>query len=411
MYKEMTMSELLQLETVDVTRFKKEMSYNDVRELEDNLRMLGTLDKYGVTVIGKHYIKRDWREQTYEMGRFANYLKENEGYTLNDINIEMNRIKAKRASFNNIEFKVEPSDTIASYYNWNYRDFTGSLGGSCMRGCGDRYQNIVDNLDDKEDLKIAVLLDGTGELIARSLVWKNTYFDKIYANNDALAVLLKNHLIENGYISIGSSDVDEVSVGISNGIEGEQVPYLDNVRYYSDRYGTLSNYDYNMTATFDDCDGYIWNIVCENCGDYCSSDNCITLHNGDIICHNCDHLVAFAEDTQEYHYDDDVVYLQDSQFYVTRNSDYYTAQDTGLHYENCHALYFDESTDCYYGSCYDLIESYDTGNFYSDIDDLYYTVDTERYFEYSSDLYYKDGNWYEEEIEDEDEGEKQKELL
>ena len=54
MYKEMTMSELLQLETVDVTKFKKEMSYDDVIELEENLQVLGTIDKYKVTVIGKH---------------------------------------------------------------------------------------------------------------------------------------------------------------------------------------------------------------------------------------------------------------------------------------------------------------------------------------------------------------------
>lgn len=411
MYKEMSMSELLQLETVDVTKFKKEMSYDDVKELEGNLQVLGTLDKYNVTVIGKHYIKRDCRTKTYEMGRLANYLKENKGYNLNDINIEMNRIKAKRASFINIQFKVEPSDTIADYYNWNYIYFTGSLGGSCMRGCGDRYQNIVDCLDDKEDLKIAVLLDGDGELIARCLVWKNKYFDRIYANNDALSVLLKNHLTDNDYISITSSQVDEVSVGISSSIQGKQVPYMDNVIYYSESYGTLSNADCSTDAAFDDCDGYVWhNSCCENCGEYCNGDY-ITLYNDDIICHNCDHIVAYAEDTQEYYYESDVVYLEDAGYNVTKGSDYYTAYDTGLHYKYCDNLYYDESIGDFVEDYDNLTEAYDTGNLFSNIDDLYYTEDTERYFEDTSKLFYKDGCWYENEIEDEDEEEKQKELL
>lgn len=408
----MTMSELLQLETVDVTKFKKEMTYDDVKELEENLKMLGTLDKYGITVIGKHYIKRDWRTETYEMGRYAHYLKENEGFKLSDINIEMNRIKAKRASFINIQFKVEPSDTIADYYNWNYKYFTGSLGGSCMRGYGNRYQNIVDCLDDKEDLKIAVLLDGDGELIARCLVWKNQYFDRIYANNGALSVLLKNHLIENDYISITSSQVDEVSVGISSKIQGEQVPYMDNVRYYSESYGTLSNDDCETYATFDACDGYVWNIsYCENCGERC--DDYITLYNNDIICHNCDHKVAYAEDTQEYHYKSEVVYLEDAGHNVTKDSDYYIACDTELYYKYCDSLYYDESIGGFVEYYDNLTEAYDTGNLFSNIDDLYYTEDTERYFEDASKLFYKDGIWYENEIEDDDrnEEEKQKELL
>ena len=401
MYKEMTISELLQLETVDVTKFKKEMSYDDVKELEGNLQMLGTLDKYNITVIGKHYIKRDWRTKTYEMGRYAKYLKEYEGFNLNDINIEMNRIKAKRASFINIQFKVEPSDTIADYYNWDYSYFTGSLSGSCMRGCGERYQNIVDSLDDKEDLKIAVLLDGEGELIARSLVWQNKYFDKVYANNDALSVLLKNHLTENDYISITSSQVNEISVSISSSIQGKQVPYMDNVRYYSSSYGTLSNCDCRTEASFDDCDGYVWGNICDNCGDYCGSA-CIITYNGDRLCSCCSDIAIFAEDTGEYHYDDDVVHLEDVDYYVTKWSDYYKARDTGLCYKYCDYLYYDESIGDFVEDFDNLVEAYDTGNYFSNVCDIYYTVDTDRYFECSDDLYCKNGEWYENEIEDVD---------
>lgn len=406
----MTISELIQLETVDVTRFKKEMTYYDVIELEENLQVLGTIDRFNVTVIGKHYIKRDWRTKSYEMGRYANYLKENEGFNLNGINIEMNRIKAKRASFINIQFKIEPSDTIADYYNWDYRHFSGSLEGSCMRGCGNRYQNIVDCLDDEEDLKIAVLLDGEGELIARSLVWKNKYFDKIYANNDAFSVLLKNHLMENGYISIHILEAGEVNIDISSNIQGKQVPYMDNVKYYSESYGTLSNCDYRKDATFDDCDGYVWDNICDNCGEYLGSDY-ITLYNDDRLCSCCSDIAIFAEDTQGYHYEDDVVYLEDVKYYVTKGSNYYSTIDTELYYENCHDLFFDESTGYYYENCYDLTEAYDTGNFFSNIDDLYYTEDTDRYFEDTSKLYYKNGIWYEEEIEDEDDEGTKKELL
>lgn len=410
MYKEMSINELIQLESVDMSKFKKEFSYEDVRELDNKLNVFDTFNKYGVTVIGKHYILRDWREQTYKMGRYATYLKENYGLDLNDINIEFNRIKAKRASFKNIQFKIESHDTIADYYDHDYSNFSGSLGGSCMRGNGERYQNIVDCLDNKNDMGIAVLLDGDDNLIARSLLWKNKYYDKIYANNDALVTLLKDHLENNDYMSI-SNVQEEVAIGLSSGIQGKQVPYMDNVRYYSEYYGTLSTCNYYATASFDEGDGYVWNNRCDNCGDYCSGDDYTELHNGDTICDCCKHLITYAEDTGEYYYNKDVVHLADEDIWVTRDADYYTARDTGLHYKDCGELYYDESTNEYYVDNYALVEAYDTGNYFSNIDDLYYTEDSERYFECPSDLFYKDGCWYEDEIEDEDEEEKQKELL
>lgn len=412
MYKEMSFNELIQLESVDMSKFKKEFSYNDVKELEDKLSVLNTIAKFGVTVIGKHYILREWRTQTYKMGRYATYLKENYGLDLNDINIEFNRIKAKRTSFKSIQFKIEPSSAIADYYNHDYSEFTGSLGGSCMRGNGSRYQSIVDCLDDKDDIGIAVLLDGDDSLIARCLLWKGTYYDKVYANNDALVTLLKDYLDNSNYTYISHAQ-GEVAVNISSNIQGKCVPYMDNVRYYSDYYGTLSTYDESSTASFDDCDGYVWNNRCDECGNYYSTDDYITLHNGYIICDCCSHLVTYAEDTEEYYYNDDVVRLEDEGIWVTKLSDYYTARDTGLYYKYCDYLYYDESTGEFYSDRDELTEAYDTGNYFSNIDDLYYTEDTKSYFEYSSDLFYKDGCWYEDEIkdEDEDEEEKQKELL
>lgn len=410
MYKEMSIDELIQLESVDMSKFKKEYSYADVGELEDSLQILGTISKFGVTVIGKHYILRDWKTKTYKMGRYATYLKENYGLDLNNINIEFNRIKAKRASFKSISFKIEPSSAIKYYYNHDYSEFTGSLGGSCMRGNGERYQNIVDCLDNKNDMGIAVLLDGDDNLIARSLLWKNKYYDKIYANNDALVTLLKDHLENNGYMYI-SNVQEEVAIDISSDIQGEIVPYMDNVRYYSEAYGTLSTCG-GYTITFDDCDGYVWNNNrCDNCGEYYSDDDYIVLHNGDNICNCCSHLVTYAEDTEEYHYNHQVVYLQDEGVWVTRGSDYYTAIDTRLYYKYCDDLYYDESTNEFYVDRDKLIDAYDTGNYFSNIDDLFYTEDTERYFECSRDLFYKYGCWHEDEIEDEEEEEKQKELL
>lgn len=406
----MSINELIQLETVDMSKFKKEYSYTDVRELEDSLQMLGTIDKFGVTVVGKHYILRDWRTQTYTMGRYATYLKENYGCDLNDVNIEFNRIKAKRASFKSITFKIESHDTIASYYNHDYSEFTGSLGGSCMRGYGERYQNIVNCLGDKDDIGIAVLLDGSDNLIARCLLWKGTYYDRIYANNDALVTLMKDYLHNSNYMNINDAP-DEVSIGISPSIQGKQVPYMDNVRYYSESYGTLSTCDCSTTASFDDCDGYVWNNTCAECGDYYFGDDYITLHNGDNIYDCCSHLVTFAEDMDEYYYNEDVVHLEDADIWVTKGADYYTARDTGLHYKYYAYLYYDESTNDFFTGCDELTSAYDTGNYFSNIDDLYYTEDTERYFECSDKLYYKDGCWYEDEIEDEDEEEKQKELL
>lgn len=71
----------------------------------------------------------------------SNLLKRKLQLDLNDINIEFNRIKTKGASFKNIQFKIESHDTIADYYSHDYSEFTGSLGGSCMKSYGERYQN------------------------------------------------------------------------------------------------------------------------------------------------------------------------------------------------------------------------------------------------------------------------------
>lgn len=391
-YNDMTVEELLLLDSIDVSKFKKEISGKKLYDLKHQLDLYNTYKLNSFLVIGKHKIMFEYCDRELIIEKYSVYLK-NEGYTLTEINNKFDRIKAKRKELKGITFDVLDADKIAGVYDECWYNFTGSLASSCMRGKGRRYYNITSKLENKEDMKLAVLRDSDGGLQARSLIWHNQYYDSVYANDNAYSELLKRKLKEAGYVSVLDN---EVVVRLKKRLYNEEVPYMDNVVYYDDNNYTLNNFsgDYKLQNT----DGYVWAYnKCENCGEGLHRADAYILHNGDYICDSCYSygVIAYAEDEEDYYYKDDLVYLEDKEYYVTRYGNSYTyCADRDCYYSGDYDLYFAVDTEEYYSDDVCLYYTEDTYEWYVDNDYLYYTVDTELYYKYNDDLYYHKGEYY-----------------
>lgn len=393
-YNDMTTEELLLLDSIDVSKFKKEISGKKLYDLKHQLDLYNTYRLNSFLVIGKHRIMFEYFGKELIIDKYSVFLK-NEGYSLTEINNKFDKIKAKRKELKGITFYVLDADKIADVYDEDWNNFTGSLAGSCMKGKGLRYYNITSKLEDKEDMKLAVLRDSGGGLQARSLIWHNKYYDSIYANDNAYSELLKRKLEEADFVSIYAN---EVVVRLKESLYDEKVPYMDSVMYYDDNNYILNNFsgDYGLQST----DGDVWDSdECENCGRRLHRDDAYVMHNGDYICDSCysDGVIAYAEDEGGYYHIDDLVYLEDTGHYVTKYGNSYTyCADRACYYSDSYDLYYAEDTGEYYSEDKFLYSTEDTYEWYLDSDKLYFTVDSELYYKYNDDLYYHNGEYYEE---------------
>lgn len=391
-YNDMTTEELLLLDSIDASKFKKEISGSKLYSLRHQLDLYNTYSLNSFLVLGKHKIMFSVCRGELILEKYSNYLK-NEGYNLTDINSEFNKIKAKRKELKGITLDILDADEIGDVYNEDWNNFTGSLSGSCMIGKGSRYTTITSKLENKEDMKLAVLRNREGLLQARSLIWHNQYYDNIYANDNAYATLLERKLEEADFVTIYDN---EVEVSLKESLYDEIVPYMDNVMYYDDNNYVLNNFrgDYGLQNT----DGYVWNNnKCENCGERVHIDDAYILYNGDSICDSCysDRVIAYAEDKGDYYYTEDLVYLEDKMYYVTNGGNNYTyCSDRECYYSEDYDLYFAEDTREYYSKDTVLYYTEDTDEWYVNSDYLYFTVDNEFYYTYNDDLYYYEGEYY-----------------
>ena len=393
-YNDMTVEELLLLNSIDVSKFKKEISGKKLYGLKHQLDLYNTYRLNSFLVIGKHRIMFGHYDKEFIIDKYSVFLK-NEGYSLTEINNKFDKIKAKRKELKGITFDVLDADKIANVYDEDWNNFTGSLAGSCMKGKGYRYHNITSKLEDKEDMKLAVLRNSEGGLQARSLIWHNQYYDSIYANDNAYSELLQRKLEEADYVSIYNN---EVEVRLKESLYDKKVPYMDSVIYYDDDNYILNNFngDYELQNTVGD----VWDCYeCANCGRRLHRDDAYVLHNEDYICDSCysDGVIAYAEDEGDYYYMDDLVYLKDKEYYVTEDGNSYTyCADRDCYYSDSYDLYYAEDTGEYYSEDKFLYYTEDIDEWYLNSDKLYFTVDSELYYKYNDDLYYHNGEYYEE---------------
>lgn len=390
-YNDMTTIELLLLDSIDVTKFKKEVSGEKLYSLRHDLDLYRTYNYYSFLIIGKHKIAFSYLNRELIIEKYSVFLK-NEGYDLKGINDKFDKIKAKRKELKGMSFDILNADEIGDIYDEDRKNFTGSLGSSCMSDKGSRYHNIASKLKYKEDMQIAILRNKEGLLQARSLIWHGQYYDTIYANDNALSELLKRKLEDNDYVYISYNDVE---VRLTESLYGDKVPYMDKVVYYDDDTYTLNTSGYGNSFELQNVDGEVWNIEkCVCCGDGVGRDDAYILYNGDYVCENCysNGEIAYAEDVGDYYYKDDLKYLEDKEYYV--KDTYYYCRDRGCYYSEDYSLYYAEDDGEYYSEDTVLYYAEDNSEWYVDNAYLYFTVDTELYYRYNDYLYYHKGEYY-----------------
>lgn len=159
---------------------------------------------------------------------------------------------------NNFEFKIVTGEKIKYYYSYkSYASESSSLGVSCMKHseCQDYFGIYTDN---QEQISLLVLLDGSGGLVGRSLLWNTELkiMDRIYTINDDLyALYFKRWADENGYhykteqkwnntlsfTSKGEKNNLEISIKLDSVIF-DYYPYLDTFKFLSLENKTIYNY-------------------------------------------------------------------------------------------------------------------------------------------------------------------------
>jgi len=166
--------------------------------------------------------------------------------------------------------KIVQGDDILKYYLLDnyYRPNSsciGTLWNSCMRYREkNRYMEIY--AKNPEKIKMLVLLAEDGKVKTRALLWEDcqdregkTYkvMDRIYSIYDHDMILFKNWALKNGYIHKyeqsaksenlfmtpdGAQRID-LTVKLENH-KCDSYPYIDSFKFYSRKYGTLSNSEF-----------------------------------------------------------------------------------------------------------------------------------------------------------------------
>jgi hypothetical protein len=195
-------------------------------------------------------------------------------------------------------FESIKGQEIGHWYHYsNYKERSGSLGSSCMSNVNPDYFDIYISNPDVCELVILKSEQDDSLIVGRALLWTlsdgKKFMDRIYTIKDSDVQLFRDWAKENGWYSkqYNSSsdsgrainpengeqvDLGTLTVNIKKGMY-EAYPYLDTLKYFKPREGTLSNRrtgtsdEYNLEST----DGDLYR--CEYCGG-----------SGNQTCSNCD---------------------------------------------------------------------------------------------------------------------------
>jgi len=194
-------------------------------------------------------------------------------------------------------FDVVEGQDIGHWYHYsNYKERSGSLGSSCMSNVNSNYFDIYMTNTDVCKLIILRSVEDDSLIVGRALLWTLTdgkkFVDRIYTIQDSDVQLFRDYARENGwytkqYNSSSDSgrvnapdgtqvDLGKITVDIKAGMY-EAYPYLDTLKYFKPREGTLSNVRTGRgdEYTLEDTSGELWR--CEYCGG-----------SGMQTCGNCD---------------------------------------------------------------------------------------------------------------------------
>ena len=182
-------------------------------------------------------------------------------------------------------FDVVNGQDIGHWYHYsNYKERRGTLGSSCMSNVNERYFDIYISNPDVCSLIILRSIEDESLIMGRALLWTlsdgKKFVDRIYTINDSDVQLFRDYAKENGWYAKyynGSSDsslafdpqtgeqakLGEIKVNIRSG-NYDGYPYLDTLKYFDMRRGTLSNQSTSDTYCLESTDGELYR--CEYCG-------------------------------------------------------------------------------------------------------------------------------------------------
>jgi len=243
----------------------------------------------------------------------------------------------------NISMSEVSGRDIVKYYNedqYKYGD-SSSLGNSCMRydSCSDYIEFYAKN---DECVKMVIALDTEDRLVGRALLWTTDsgrkVMDRIYGS-DVVIEKFKKYAISMDYAHKEEQSYNNNSGWVNkDGLFTEHyeitvkniytMPYMDTFKYTNDLGSDemiLNNKggDYQFSGT-DGCtetyeEGDEDYVICARSGDRISRDNAeyIDAH-GDY--YSSDYCV-FAWDSDRYELENDCVYLEYKDIYVSENTD------------------------------------------------------------------------------------------
>lgn len=159
-------------------------------------------------------------------------------------------------------FKLVNGDDISYWYNSErYFKSSGTLGGSCMRGCRTETFKLYTQNPDKVQLLILHPEDIRDKIIGRAIVWKlddpsgRYYMDRIYTADDSDEYMFIEYAKRHNWLykssqSYGadynivdpSNDTSEkIKMSVQLKPECDRFPYLDTLQFYNTKTGIITN--------------------------------------------------------------------------------------------------------------------------------------------------------------------------
>lgn len=238
-----------------------------------------------------------------------------------DLEVFVNQWKATVDKINDRfeYFDVVNGRDIGHWYHYSSnKERSGSLGSSCMSNVDSNYFDIYMTNTDVCKLIILRSVEDDSLIVGRALLWTLTdgkkFVDRIYTIQDSDVQLFRDYARENGWYTkqFNSSsdsgrvnapdgtqvDLGKITVDIKAGMY-EAYPYLDTLKYFKPKEGTLSNVRTGRGDEYilEDTSGELYR--CEYCGGSgyqtcgeCDGDGYFDCHRcigtGEIECGECD---------------------------------------------------------------------------------------------------------------------------
>lgn len=252
------------------------------------------------------------------------------------------------AGENGLFKEIEGESIRWAYYENNYKNDRGSLGGSCMR-----YNECQKYLDIycKNTNKVGLLIiTEDNKIKARCILWypegkqsNIKYHDRVYFSSNEDKQLMEIYLKANNFEDIyNDKNYRDVNFELDY-IDFNYYPYMDTMKYIKNNslYSINHNCEKEITNTNGSYNDLNENTVCDYCSAYCDEDDLIYISygrsRGEYLCEDCR---TYCDDINYYVHSDDAVWSEYSQMdYFIDNVKYSEHLQSYIHKDDAIELY------------------------------------------------------------------------